>query len=84
MSENYYIKKKKILYRLKYGGIKELDLLFERFSEKYFKNLSEKELIELDELLTVPDQELLDMIMKKKKLPKKLNNKTFERLISKN
>jgi len=46
--------------------------------------LSEKELIELDELLTVPDQELLDMIMKKKKLPKKLNNKTFERLISKN
>tara|TARA_B100000886_G_scaffold262895_1_gene187567 strand:+ start:14 stop:268 length:255 start_codon:yes stop_codon:yes gene_type:complete len=84
MSENYYIKKKKILYRLKYRGIKELDLLFERFSEKYFKNLSEKELIELDELLTVPDQELLDMIMKKKKLPKKLNNKTFERLISKN
>ena len=78
------IKKKKILYRLKYRGIKELDLLFERFSEKYFKNLSEKELIELDELLTVPDQELLDMIMKKKKLPKKLKNKTFERLISKN
>ena len=84
MSENYYTKKKKILYRLKYRGIKELDLLFERFSDKYFKNITEKELIELDELLTVPDQELLDIIMKKKSLPEKLNNKTFERLISQN
>ena len=72
------------MYRLKYRGIKELDLLFERFSEKYFTQLSEKELIELDELLTLPDQELLDIVMKKKRLPQKLNNKTFERLISKN
>ncbi len=84
MPDNDYIKKKKILYRLKYRGIKELDLLFERFSEKYFTQLSEKELIELDELLTLPDQELLDIVMKKKRLPQKLNNKTFERLISKN
>lgn len=82
MSKDNYLKKKKILYRLKYRGIKELDLLFERFSVKYFKDINTKDLDDLEILLDIPDQELLDIILKRKDLPDKLNNKTFKRLIS--
>ena len=82
MSKDNYIKKKKILYRLKYRGIKELDLLFEKFSTKYFKDINNNDLEELERLLDIPDQELLDIILKRKKVPDKLNNKTFKRLIS--
>ena len=82
MSKDNYIKKKKILYRLKYRGIKELDLLFEKFSIKYFKDINNKDLEELERLLDIPDQELLDIILKRKNVPDKLNNKTFKRLIS--
>ena len=82
MSKDNYIKKKKILYRLKYRGIKELDLLFEKFSIKYFKDINNKDLEELERLLDIPDQELLDIILKRKNIPDKLNNKTFKRLIS--
>lgn len=82
MSKHNYLKKKKILYRLKYRGIKELDLLFERFSVKYFKDINTKDLDDLEILLDIPDQELLDIILKRRDLPDKLNNKTFKRLIS--
>jgi len=82
MSKDNYIKKKKILYRLKYRGIKELDLLFEKFSTKYFKDINNNDLRELEILLDIPDQELLDIILKRKNVPDKLNNKTFKRLIS--
>jgi len=73
-------KKKKILYRLKYRGVKELDMLFEKFSQKFFKNLTEQDLHELNELLDIPDLELLDFILEKKTLPSNLDNKTFNRL----
>ncbi|MAI85257.1 MAG: hypothetical protein CMM91_10065 [Rickettsiales bacterium] len=73
-------KKKKILYRLKYRGVKELDMLFEKFSQKFFENLTEQDLHELNELLDIPDLELLDFILEKKTLPSNLDNKTFNRL----
>ena len=82
MSKYNFIKKKKILYRLKYRGIKELDLLFEKFSSKYFNDINNNDLEELEKLLDIPDQELLDIILKKKNIPDKLNNRTFKRLIS--
>ena len=82
MTKNKEIKKKKLLYRLKYRGIKELDILFERFSSKYFHNINEEDLEELNSLLEVPDQDLLDFILNKKEPPSNLKNKTFYRLQS--
>ena len=82
MIKDKEIKKKKLLYRLKYRGIKELDILFERFAFKYFNNINDKELEELNSLLEVNDQDLLDFILNKKELPSNLKNKTFYRLQS--
>ena len=39
--------KKKILHRAKYRGIKELDIIFDRFIRKYSEKLLEDELLEL-------------------------------------
>ncbi len=74
--------KKKILHRAKYRGIKELDILFERFAFKYFNNINDKDLEELNSLLEINDQDLLDFILTKKELPSNLKNKTFYRLQS--
>ena len=57
--------KKKILHRSKYRGIKELDIIFDRFVEKYNSSLSNEELKQLEELLNLPDNELLDILLKK-------------------
>lgn len=80
MNKKNKTKKKQILYRLKYRGVKELDMLFEKFAQRFFENLNEKDLYELNELLNIPDLELLDFILEKKKLPSNLDNKTFHRL----
>ena len=76
--------KKKILYRLKYRGIKELDLLFSKFAEKYYESIDDDELSELIKLLEIPDLELLDFILGKRIIPSNLKTKTFIRLKSLN
>tara|TARA_Y100000994_G_C15452400_1_gene343164 strand:+ start:173 stop:430 length:258 start_codon:yes stop_codon:yes gene_type:complete len=76
--------KKKILYRLKYRGIKELDLLFSKFADKYYETINDNDLNELVILLEIPDLELLDFILGKRIIPSNLKTKTFIRLKSLN
>ena len=57
--------KKKILHRAKYRGIKELDIIFDRFIRKYSEKLLEDELLELEQILDLPDQLLLNIILGK-------------------
>ena len=66
--------KKKILHRAKYRGVKELDIIFEKFVEKFQETISEEELIQLEEILEIPDNEMLEIILQKKELPANLNN----------
>ena len=73
-------KKKKILYRSKYRGIRELDILFEKFTDKYYNVLDHDDLNELNELLKIPDWELLEFLMYPKNTPVNLNSKTLQRL----
>ncbi len=75
-------KKKKLLYRLRYRGIKELDLIFQKYTERYFDKICKNDIDELIEISKIPDLELLDFIMDKKEVPSNLKNKTFLRLKS--
>ena len=74
--------KKKILHRAKYRGIKELDIIFDRFTKKYSNLITHEELVELEQILELPDQTLLNMILGKEKIPANLKNRTLENLIS--
>tara|TARA_B100000989_G_scaffold70810_1_gene49614 strand:+ start:14183 stop:14437 length:255 start_codon:yes stop_codon:yes gene_type:complete len=72
--------KKKILHRAKYRGIKELDIIFDRFISKYENDISSFELKQLEEILKIPDNELLELILKKKQMPANLNNSVMKKI----
>jgi succinate dehydrogenase flavin-adding protein (antitoxin of CptAB toxin-antitoxin module) len=78
MSDHF---KKKILHRAKYRGIKELDIIFDRFVKKYSTKLLDDEFYELDRILSLPDQLLLDIILGKEIIPANLQCKTLKNLI---
>ncbi len=73
--------KKKILHRSKYRGIKELDIIFERFISENSKTFSNDDFIDLEQILDIPDTELFDIILKKKSPPANLKNSVFKRIL---
>lgn len=82
MISDYENLKKKILHRSKYRGVKELDILFEKFINKYSDILENEDFHELNQLLDVPDSDLLYFVLNPKKVPGNLKNKTFYRLLN--
>tara|TARA_B100001063_G_scaffold229344_1_gene241473 strand:- start:41 stop:304 length:264 start_codon:yes stop_codon:yes gene_type:complete len=50
--------KKKIIYRSKYRGTKEMDKLLGAFTDKYINDLDVKDLLDLEKLLDVDDDNL--------------------------
>ena len=49
-------------------GLLELDIVLLRFMDKYYTQLNEVELQQFEELLSLPDNELWDLIAEKKKI----------------
>tara|TARA_B100000242_G_C42797904_1_gene371176 strand:+ start:369 stop:623 length:255 start_codon:yes stop_codon:yes gene_type:complete len=72
--------RKKILHRAKYRGIKELDIIFEKFVSTYGSLISCEELKELEEILNLPDNFLLDIVLKKEKMPANLDNSVMKKI----
>ena len=72
--------RKKILHRAKYRGIKELDIIFEKFVSSYGSSISCEELKELEEILNLPDNFLLDIVLKKEKIPANLDNSVMKKI----
>ena len=72
--------KKKILHRAKYRGIKELDIIFEKFVNTYEYKLNDQEFKELEEILNLPDNLLLDIILKKEKVPANFDNLVMKKI----
>ena len=50
-------------------GLLELDLIFERFNEKYLARLDSEQLDRFKELLAFPDNDLLDLAMGRTEAP---------------
>ena len=73
--------KRKILHRAKYRGIKELDIIFERFVDKFRHNMEDHEFLELEEILNLPDNLLLDIILKKEKIPANIDNTVLNKIL---
>ena len=72
--------RKKILHRAKYRGIKELDIIFEKFVSTYGSLISFEELKELEEILNLPDNFLLDIVLKTEKIPANLDNSVMKKI----
>ena len=72
--------RKKILYRSKYRGIKEMELLLNSFVQKHINDFSIVELKQLDDLLNFDDDSLFKWYLNKKVEIKIPNNKVSKLL----
>ena len=72
--------KKKILHRAMYRGIKDLDIIFEKFVNTYKYKLNDQEFKELEEILNLPDNLLLDIVLKKEKVPANYDNSVMKKI----
>ena len=61
MSINIADLKKKIIYRSKYRGSKEMDSLLASFTKKYINDLNEINLLELSKMLEIDDENLFKL-----------------------
>ena len=71
---------KKILYRSKYRGTKQMDLLLNNFVKKYINDFSIEELKQLHDLLNFDDDSLFKWYLNKKGEIKIPNNKVSKLL----
>tara|TARA_B100001175_G_C18990498_1_gene394146 strand:- start:104 stop:382 length:279 start_codon:yes stop_codon:yes gene_type:complete len=71
---------KKLIYRSKYTGMKETDLLLGRFSEKYLKRFTYGELITYEKLLNSSDLRIWRLSINKE-LTKDEKEKSIIKLI---
>ena len=72
--------RKKILYRSKYRGIKEMELLLNNFVKKHITDFSIAELKQLKDLLNFDDDSLFKWYLNKKVEIKIPNNKVSKLL----
>jgi len=77
---NINILKKKILYRSKHRGTKEMDLLLSNFVKKYVNSLNESELCELELLLNIDDEVLYKWYLNNEKTTLVPENSITEKL----
>ena len=77
---NIDLLKKKILYRSKYRGTKQMDLLLNNFVKKYINDFGIEELKQLHDLLNFDDDSLFKWYLNKKVEIKIPNNKVSKLL----
>ena len=76
------ILKKQIIYRSTHRGTKELDLLLGNFVKKYINELKDKELNELENILSIEDEILQKWYVEKKSNNPFLNTEISRLLIN--
>ena len=74
--------KRKIIYRSNYRGTKEMDMLLQKFVNKYINELNQIELEDLHNFLNLEDEEIYNFY-NGKPLNKELEKKKYLQIISK-
>lgn len=64
-------------------GLLENDLLLERFFQRYEHDLNSEEIIALDALLDLPDNDLLDILLLRKKIETQQDTQGMTTLLAK-
>lgn len=73
-------RRRKILFRSWHRGMREVDLIMGRFAEATIERLTEQELDHLEQLLEVPDRELLAWVTSETAVPPIFDTTVFRRL----
>jgi antitoxin CptB len=79
-SEGLGARRRRLLFRAWHRGSREVDLIMGRFADIALDSLSEPELGEFEQLVEVPDRELLAWIIGEVEVPAAFDTPLFRRL----
>ncbi len=81
MSEDIEIRRKRLLFRSRHRGTKELDLLIGSFAERHLPNFDAGELDLFENLLTVPDPQMYDWLVGQGRPPAEFDHAVMRLLL---
>jgi antitoxin CptB len=73
-------RRRRLLFRSWHRGMREVDLIMGRFADAVIEHLTEHELGEFEQLLEVPDRELLAWVTYETEVPATFDTALFRRL----
>ena len=79
-SEGLDLRRRKLLFRSWHRGMREMDLIMGRFADAAVQQLTQEELAEFEQLMEVPDRELLAWIIGEADVPPDYDTALFRRL----
>lgn len=79
-SERLDLRRRKLLFRSWHRGMREMDLIMGRFADATVQQLTQDELAEFEQLMEVPDRELLAWITGEADVPPDYDTALFRRL----
>ena len=79
-SEGLDGRRRRLLFRCRHRGIREMDLVLGRFANAHLAALSEAELDELERWLDIPDQQIFAWVNGTESAPAEINTVLFRRL----
>jgi antitoxin CptB len=79
-SEGLDARRRQLLFRAWHRGLREVDLIMGRFADMALATLSEQELGDFEQLVEVPDRDLLAWVVGEVKVPVAYDTPLFRRL----
>jgi antitoxin CptB len=79
-SQGLDARRRKLLFRAWHRGMRELDLIMGRFAETAIHQFTSDELMELEQLMEVPDRELLAWITGEAEVHANFDSALFRKL----
>lgn len=73
-------RRRRILFRAWHRGMREMDILYGRFSDAQLPSLAEAQLDELEALMDVPDRDVLMWFTGEAPLPENYDTDLFRRM----
>jgi antitoxin CptB len=73
-------RRRRILFRARRRGVREMDLVLGRFADAHLPLMREAELSEFERLLDVPDPQLFAWVIGAEPLPREFDTPLFARL----
>ena len=82
MSETKQARLRKLEYRSRHRGIREMDIEFGRFAEHVLEGLSDSELDDYERILELPDDKLFSWATGREQVPEELRSPLLDALLS--
>jgi antitoxin CptB len=79
-SDGLDIRRKRLLFRCWHRGTREMDLILGRFADAEIAGLTEAELVELEQLIEVPDPDLYAALTGDRPIAPEYDGPLFDRL----